>query len=42
VAVRRCEGAKIDVTQQIGVKRAKVVEDEGKTEMIRSCCDACR
>jgi len=35
VAVRRCEGAKIDVTQQIGVKRAKVVEDEGKTEMMR-------
>ena len=35
MAVRRCKGAKIDVsggTQQIGVKSAKEVEDEGKKE----------
>ena len=33
--MRRCQGAKIDVsegTQQMGVKSAKEVEDEGKKE----------
>ena len=40
VAVDRCEGSKIQVsgdTQQMGVKSAKEVEDEGKKEEKLEC-----